>query len=155
MRTAVDDVQQRHGHRPRGLSSETAVEREPGVGCCGLGDCERDPEDRVRSQAALRRRAVEFDQRVVDRPLVVCVKAHDRGGDLAVDMPDCARDALAEPGGVAVTQLDGFVLTRGGPGRNRRHAAGTGSELDLDLDGRVAARVEDLPRVDGGNGAHA
>ena len=40
------------------------------------------------------------------------------------------------------------------PGGHRRQAAGAGLERDFDLDGRVAARVEDLARVDGGDGAH-
>ena len=86
--------------------------------------------------------------------LIGRVKTDDRGCDLAVDMVDRACDPFPEPGGAAVTELDGLVLAGGGAGRHRGHATGAGGELDLDLDGRVAPRVEDLPGVDVGDRSH-
>ena len=61
---------------------------------------------------------------------------------------DRARDALAAPGLAAVAQLDRLVLAGRGAGGDRRAAERARLELDVDLDGRVAARVEDLAGVD-------
>ena len=44
--------------------------------------------------------------------------------------------------------LDGLEGTRGGARGDRRTAHRTGVQLDLDLDGRVAAGVQDLPADD-------
>ena len=94
--------------------------------------------------------------------IIVCVEgallggagARQRRGDLAVDVGDRLRDALAGPGVAAVAQLDRLELAGRGARGDRGEAARAGLERDLDLDGRVAARVEDLARVDGGDGAH-
>ena len=51
------------------------------LGCGGARDGERDAEDRVRPEAALVRRAVELDQRTVDRRLLARVAADDLRGD--------------------------------------------------------------------------
>ena len=64
------------------------------------------------------------------------------------------RDPLAGPGVAAVAQLDRLELAGRGARRHGGEAARARLEDDLDLDGRVAARVEDLARVDGGDGAH-
>ena len=50
--------------------------------------------------------------------------------------------------------IDGFVRTGAGPARDRGAAPGAGGQLDLDLDGRVAAGVQNLPRGDVINDAH-
>ena len=77
-----------------------------------------------------------------------------RRGDLAVDVGDRPRDALAGPGVAAVAQLDRLELAGRGARGHRGQAARAGLERDLDLDRRVAARVEDLAGVDGGDRAH-
>ena len=69
-------------------------------------------------------------------------------GDLAVDVRDRLRDALAAVRVAAVAQLDGLELPRRRAGRHRGAAEGARLERDVDLDGRVAARVEDLAGVD-------
>ena len=55
----------------------------------------------------------------------------------------------------AVAQLDRLELAGRGARGHRRQAPRAGVEHDLDLDGRVAPRVEDLPRVDALNRGHA
>ena len=114
-----------------------------GGGCLRGG--ERGAEDRVRAEAALVRRAVEVDQRAVERLLVGGVAPAQRLGDLAVDVPDRLRDALAAPRRAAVAQLDRLVHAGRGAGRDDRAAERAGLEPDVDLDGRIAARVEHLP----------
>src|SRR5699024_279780 len=70
-------------------------------------------------------------------------------GDLLHDRVDGVLDALAQIApGVAVATLDGLELTGGGPGRHGRACGGAVVECHLDLDGRVAARVEDLAGED-------
>ena len=61
---------------------------------------------------------------------------------------DGPRDALAEPGVAAVAKLDRLVLAGRRARRNGGGAERAGLEPDLDLDRRVAPRVEHLPAVD-------
>src|SRR5205085_3233684 len=68
--------------------------------------------------------------------------------DLTADVLHGALHALAAETVAAVAQLDGLELSGG---RTRRHdgaTAGARLEKHLDLDGRVPARVEDLPSQD-------
>ena len=158
MGAAVEHVHHRHRQQRRLAAAvelgEVAVERLAGVGRGRLGRRQRDAEHRVGAEAALVRGAVELDHRLVEGALLGGAGAGQRRGDLAVDVGDGAGDALAGPGVAAVAQLDRLELAGRGAGGHRGEAAGARLERDLDLDGRVAARVEDLARVDGGDGAH-
>ena len=87
-------------------------------------------------------------------PLAERVAAAQLVGDLAVDVADGLLDALAAVALAAVAQLDGLVLAGGRAARHRRPAARAAGQHDLDLDGRVAARVEDLAAVDVDDLAH-
>ena len=58
------------------------------------------------------------------------------------------RDALAHPVRAAVAQLGGLELARRGARRHRGAPPGARTDAELDLDGRVAAAVEDLAGVD-------
>ena len=113
---------------------------------------ERHAEDRVRPETALVRRPVEGDERGVDRRLVGGVLALERRSDRLDDVVDGLEDALAaEAGRVAVAQLDRLV---GAGRRARRHRGPTDRavlEDDIDLDRRIAPRVEDLAGVDVGD----
>jgi VIT1/CCC1 family predicted Fe2+/Mn2+ transporter len=53
--------------------------------------------------------------------------------------------------GVAIAQLEGLVLSRGGTTRHRGSAEGSRGGLDIYLHGGVAARVEDLSGVNSYN----
>ena len=71
-------------------------------------------------------------------------------------LPTAVCDALAAEAGAAVAQLDRLVLA--GRGARRARSPGRvapGREHDLDLDGGVAARVEDLAADDVLDLAHA
>ena len=154
VRTPVDDVHQGDGHHVRVDASDPAVERHARIAGSGLRDRERRAEDGVGAEPALRGRAVERDERVVDPTLVLGVEADEGVRDLAVDVPDGPRDAASQPRLAAVAKLDGLVLARRGAGRDGCDADGAAVECDLDLDRRVAARVDDLPAVNGGDDGH-
>src|SRR5439155_9012301 len=81
--------------------------------------------------------------------------AHHRVGDLAVHVLDRARHTLAAVAGAPVAQLDRLVGAGARTARDRGPTAGAGEQLDVDLDGRVAPRVEDLPPHNFDDGAHA
>ena len=91
---------------------------------------------------------------VVDGCLVGGVHPRERGGELAVHVGDRQRHALAEPIVAAVPELHGLELAGGCPRGDCGPAEGARLELDVDLDGRVPPRVEDLPSVDAGDLAH-
>ena len=101
------------------LAAEVAVQRQALLGGGGARGGQRDAEDRVGAEARLVRRAVELDQRAVEARLVERVEADERLGDLAVDVADRLRDALAAPGVAAVAQLDRLELAGRRAGRDR------------------------------------
>ena len=88
-------------------------------------------------------------------PLLAGVEADQLGADLVEDGVDRLLDALAEVALlVAVAALDRLEGAGGGAGGHRRAGDGAVVEGHLDLDRRVAARVEDLAGaycLDGGH----
>src|SRR5690606_34066929 len=68
-----------------------------------------------------------------------------------------AEDALAAVSLrlLRVAQLDRFVLSGRGARRHGRAALCAAGECDFDFDGGIAARVENLAGVDGGDVGHA
>ena len=77
------------------------------------------------------------------------IEAVERRGDRLGHVGDRPEHALAaEPRRVAVAQLDRLVGTGRGAGRHRRPTDRAVGQDDVDLDGRVAARIEDLAGVD-------
>ena len=93
-------------------------------------------------------------QTVCSEIFATLTRFEQRVADLLLHVLHRPEHTLAEVPLVAVPQLGGLVGTRAGPARYRRPAAGTRQQLDLDLDGRVAAGVEDLAAGDVGDGAH-
>ena len=120
----------------------------------GLGDRERDPENGIGAEPALVRRAVERDQRLVDLGLRLGVHAADGVEDLAVDGVDRLAHALAEVALVAVAQFDRLVRPGGGARRHRGAPLAPVLQHDVDLDGRIAAAVEDFAADDVDDGSH-
>ena len=83
-------------------------------------------------------------------------KPSERRTDPVGHVRDRRQDALAAVAGlVAVPQLDRLVDAGRGAGRHRRPAERAVLGDDVDLDGRVAPRVEDLPGIDPGDGGVA
>ena len=156
VRAAVDHVEARHRHdqlRVAGEVGEVAIERDALGGRAGLGGGEGDAEDGVRAEVGLVRRAVHLVHHVVDGRLVGRVHAQDLRSDLVVHVGDSAEDALAHVPITLVAQLDGLIRARRRTARHRR-AVQLAARHDVDLDRRVAARVEDLARLHGVDGGH-
>ena len=82
------------------------------------------------------------------------VEPDERVVDLAVDVADGVEHALAAEAVAAVAQLDRLELAGRGARRDDGPPARAAVEDDLDLDGRVATRVEDLAADDVFDGAH-
>ena len=142
---AVDDVHHRHGQGARSGAADIAEERQAEIGSRRLGECERDAEDRIRAEAGFVRRAVEIDQELVEAHLVGRLHAGEGVEYLALDILDRVPHALAaEACGIAVAELHRLVRAGGGAGRNGGTPDGARLEQHLDLDGRVAARIENL-----------
>src|SRR5438067_4203536 len=150
MRSAVHDVQQRNGQRPRLAAAEEAEERDAGVRRRSLRGRERDAEDRVRAEPALVRRPVELDEAPVERFLVTRVETAYGSRDLAVDVCERLRDALAAPLLAAVAQLERLVHAGRRAGGNGRAPRRSRRERDLALDRRVGPGVQALAPVGGG-----
>ena len=156
VRAAVDDVHHRHRHLHRARAAEVAIERQPRLLGRRLGDRHRHGEQRVRAEPRLVLRPVEVDQRPVDEALLRGVEAHDRLGDLGVDVLDRLQHALAAVAGlVAVAQLERLARAGRGARRHGRPSDHARFEQHVGLDRRVAPRIEDLPRHDIDDGAHA
>ncbi len=87
-------------------------------------------------------------QGAIDGPLLGGAGAHQRVGDVPVDVGDGLRHPLAAPGLAPVAQLRGLELAGRGAGGHRGAPGGLRVERHLDLDRRVSPRVEDLACVD-------
>ena len=157
MGAAVEDVHHRDGQNVGVRAAEVLVEGKAGGFRGGLGDGDRHAEDGVGAEFALVGRAVEGDEVGVDAALVLGVVGFDDlRADFLVDGLDGALNTLAEVAGcVAVTAFDGLE----GASRRAGGHAGTGArailELDLDLDGRVSAGIENFAGVKINNDGHS
>ena len=110
-------------------AAEVAPQRQALLGGLRVGGGERHAEDRVGAEPRLVGRAVELDQRPVERLLVGGVACpSSRRGDLAVDVGHRARHALAPPRRAAVAQLGRLELARGGARGHRRAAVRAGAQ---------------------------
>jgi hypothetical protein len=119
-----------------------------------LGDGQRHAEDGVGAEPALVRRAVERDQGLVDGNLVFRLHAGDGIENLRVDRLHGAAHALAAITLAAVAALDRLVRAGRGAGRHRGAADDAVFQQDIDLDGRIAARVEDFACNNVGDRGH-
>jgi hypothetical protein len=149
VRAAVQDVH--HGHRQGAGRGAADVPVEGQLVRAGgrLRGGERDAEDGVRAELRLGRGPVELDQAPVEARLVGRVHAHHGRRDELEDVRDGLPHALAEVARlVAVAQLERLVLARRGAGRHGGPPHVAAGDRDLDLDGGVAPRVQDLARVD-------
>ena len=142
---AVQDVHHGDGQHVGVEAAQVAVERQAqGLGR-RLGHRQRGAQDGVGAQPALVRGAVGLDEQPVDLALVEGVHAHQRVGDLIVDVLHRLQDAFAAEGLATVAQFDGLEAPRRRSRRYCRPAHGSTRELHLDLDSRVAAGIQDLP----------
>jgi len=135
-------------------TADITVERQAGGFGGGLGDGKRDAEDGVCTEARLVRRTVELDHHLVDLDLVFRVQPADRVEDLGIDGLDSALDTLAEITATAVTQFDSLVCAGRGARRDGRAAHAAVFEIDVDLDGRIAAAVQNFTADDVGDCSH-
>ena len=150
---AVDDVHHRGGQQPGADAAQVAEQRQPAVVGRGMGVGQRDAEDRVGAEVLLVLGAVEFDHPLVDGDLIEGVHAAQLVGQLVVDVVDGLQHPLAEVFRlVAVAQFPGLVDAGAGAAGHGRAAERAVGQLDVDLDGRVAAAVENLPGANVNNG---
>ena len=152
MRTAVDHVEAWDGEDTRRRPTEVPIQGKPDGGCGGPGHRQRDPQDGVGAECLLVRRPVEVEHSLVDILLAGGVHPEQRRGDRVADMTQRLLHALSAEPGLVVAQLDRFAGPGGGAGGHGRPTETTPGEEHLDLDCRVAPRVEDLAGADRGDG---
>ena len=142
---AVDDVEHGDGELRRVGPAEIAVERDVGRDRGRPGDRERHAQQGVGAQLALGRRAVDLDHPAIEGGLVGGLHPRDGRGEDGVHVLHRLEDPLAaEALRVAVAQLQGLPGAGGGARGHRRESPGAVGEKRLHLEGRVAARIEDL-----------
>ena len=156
MRAAIDDVHHRHRQGHVAAVGQVLPQRLLLRGGHGMGIGQRNPQQRVRTQAALVLGAVQIDQAAVQAFLVGGIEALQRGGDRGIDVGHSVAHALAQVTGlVAVTQFHGFL----GAGRGARRHRGTTEravlEDDFGFQRGVATAVEDFTGVDAADRGHS
>lgn len=148
VRTTVEDVHHRHRKHMRVRPAEVAEQLEAGGFGGGAGHRERHTEQSVGAEAGLVRGAVQIEQHLVDGALLHRVQPDDGRGDLVEHTLDGLLHTLAQVAVAAVTQFHRLVLTGGRAGRHGRPGQRAVVEGDLDLDGGVSARIQDLASSD-------
>lgn len=153
--TTVEDVHHWNGQHVGVRSAEVLVQRELRTVSSSMSSSQGDTKDGVSTQLALVVGSVELDHDLVDNALLTRVTAEHLLGDLLVDVLNSLENTLT---GVtlliAVTQLNGLELTGRSARRNRSAGLGAVVEDHLDLNGRVAAGIEDLTGFDEFDGCH-
>ena len=151
----VEDVHHGDGQDVSVGAAQVLVQGQVRVLRGGLGHGEGDAEDGVRAELALVGGAVQVDHGLVDVALIVSFLADELGSDLLDDGVNGVLDALAEVAAlVAIATLDGLERAGGRAGGNGRARSGAVLKDDLDLNGRVTARVEDLACTNAFNNCH-
>ena len=146
---AVEDVH--HGNRQLlGVNAADIVVQSHAQGLgSSLGASQGSAQNGVGAQTALVGGAVQLDHGLVDGDLVQNVHADQALSDLGVHVLHSVLNALAHVTAlVAVTQLAGLIDTGGSAGGNGGTAHGAVLQVHLDLNGGVAAAVQDLTAQD-------
>ena len=153
MRAAVEDIHHRHWENLGVWSTEVFVKWLADLSCSGFGAGERNGQDRVGADFFLRRGAIHSDHRFVHGDLVSGIDADERRGEEFGDVENGFVDTLPEVFGlVAITKLDGFMLTGTRSAWDSSATNGSACELDVRLDGRIATGIKDLAGANGKNG---
>ena len=152
VRAAVEDVHHRHRQQiARGVAGQVRdvrVEARAQPDGVGLERRHRDAEQRVGAEPALVGGAVEANHRLVELALRQIAIAQ-RAGNLAVDVRDgFASRPCRDSARVAVAQLQRFALAGRRARGHRRAPARAALEHDVDFNRGIAARVENLARLD-------
>ena len=155
MGATVHDVHVRDRQDVAVGAADVAVQRL----VCGLGggvqSGQGHAEDGVGAQTALVRGAVELDHDLIESALVGSVHADDLRSDLLVHGLDGVENTLALVHGlVAIATLPSLGFAGGSTGRNEAQALSTVFGVENDLNGRVAAGIENLTRVNAFNYCH-
>ena len=154
VRAAVEDVHHRDGQHVGVRAAKVAEQRQAAGIRSGPGDGHADADDGVRAQPRLVRRPVQVDHGLVDQALVVDLVAEQFRLDLVDDVLDRPGHPLAAVFRAAVPELDGLEGAGRGSARHARPGDGPVIERDLDLEGRVAPGIQDLPGMDRFYGGH-
>ena len=157
MLAAIQDVKKRHREFHCSVAAKFVPEL-AAVQCrARMSDGERNAEDGIRAESALRGCAIKCDERRIKDALIADRRAVECLRDLAVHRSDGAKDPLAaEAALIAVAKLHRFVCAGRGARWNSGATSCAATQGDVHLDGRIAARVKNLTRVDRGDAvAHA
>ena len=154
VRTAVQDVHHGNGKDVSVGAADVLVERELRLLRCGVSDSQGHTEDGVGTELGLVRSPVELDHGEVNSALLVGLETEDFLTDDIEHVLDGGQDALATVAFAAVTQFDSLEGTRRGTGGDDGATCRSGVEDHLDLNGGIAAGVEDLAGVNELNDCH-
>ena len=151
---AVQDIEVRHRQQftGTGLGGDPRVQRLPGVLSEAPGGGDRHGDDRVRAEPGIPTRAVQRCQGRIQIAHTAPLGAGEQHDDVVVDVGDGSLHASTRVGAPVVAQLERFVLAGGRTGGCRGDLACAVAEGHADLDGGVAAGVEDRPGCDLGDG---
>ena len=152
---AVEDIH--HGHGQLLCVNAADIVVQGGAQALSRGLCagQGGAQDGVGTQAALVGRTVQGNQLLVNRHLIQHILTHQGIADLGIDVVHSVLDALAQITAlIAVTQLTCLINAGGRTGGNRSTAHSTVFQIDLYLNCRVAAAVQDLAADDINNLNH-
>src|ERR1044072_699938 len=148
MRAGVENVHHRNGQDARVVSTEITKKRFVFCGRCCMRDRKRNAEQRIRAEILFVRRTIHLNHAIVDLRLIERAHAFDRRCDFLVHIGAGFQNAFtAVTFFVAVTQFPRFMLAGAGAARNNGSTERAAFESNINLDGWIAARIENLARV--------
>ena len=130
-------------------TADVSVQRHAARLCRSSGYGERHAQHRIGPEVTFRGRTVQLQHQLVQLALVIHVASMQHGSYALVDVHHRLRHSLAAVATlVAIAQLQRFILTRRSPRRHGSTSYHTILKHHVGLNGRRAARVQDLTSSD-------
>jgi hypothetical protein len=153
MRATVEDIHHRHWENLGVWSTEVFIKWLTDLRGSGFGAREGNGQDRIGADFFLRRGAIHSDHRFIHRDLVSGIDADEGWSEEFGDVENGFVHTLAEIFGfVAITKLDGFMLTGARSAWDSSATNGSACEFNVRLDGGISTGIKDLAGANGKNG---
>ena len=153
--TTVQNVHHGHGQLLRSYAAKIQVQGQTYGRSSGFSHSHGYTQNSICAQTALVRSAIQTNQQLVDFGLSSCFQANNSFCDDVVNIVNCFGNTLAHVAfSITITQLHSLVYTGGCTGGNSSATNSAILQANLNLYGRIAARVQNLTSIYFSNHCH-
>jgi hypothetical protein len=156
MRAAVDDIGHRHGQDLGVGAAQVFEQRQSHVRRRRLGIGQRHRQNGIGAQFRFGFRPVQVEHDSIDLQLIERIHLAQGGQNLVGDVFDRFGDAFAAIAGlVGIAQFQGLVFAGAGAGGHRRASGRAAGQENINFDGGIAPRIQNLTSRNVRNSTHS